>query len=82
MTPIEVDIILDGLAKILEPVDIHYLWRPILADPFDDMVLETAVNGQVTAIVTFNVKDFGAVPKTFGIKLLQPREAIKMLRTK
>ena len=59
--------ILDGLASIMEPVDIHYLWRPLLSDPYDDMVQETAVNGRADAIVTFNLKDFGAVPATFSI---------------
>src|SRR5687767_6285247 len=36
---------LDGLAAIIEPVTIHYSWRPQLSDPADEMVLEAAVNG-------------------------------------
>ena len=35
---------------IVEPVRIHYLWRPQLRDPEDEMVLETAVNGRADAI--------------------------------
>jgi putative PIN family toxin of toxin-antitoxin system len=77
----EVDMVLDGLALIMEPVGIHYLWRPLLADPYDDMVLETAVNGQAAAIVSFNVKDYGDIPASFGMDLLQPRDAIKRLRS-
>jgi len=78
----EINAILDGLASILETVDIHYLWRPLIPDPYDDMVLETAVNGQADAIVTFNLKDFGGVPATFGIVLLEPRDAIRALRSR
>lgn len=78
----EVNAILDGLASIMETVDIHYLWRPLISDPYDDMVLETAVNGQADAIVTFNLKDFGGVPATFGINLLEPRDAMRALRSK
>lgn len=80
LTRNDLDTILDGLASIMEPVDIHYLWRPLLSDPYDDMVLETAVNGQAGAIVTFNVKDYGNIPASFGMELLQPRDAIRKLR--
>jgi hypothetical protein len=44
------------------------------------MVLETAVNGQADAIVTFNIRDFGEAPGRFGIELLLPRTAIKRIR--
>jgi hypothetical protein len=41
------------------------------------MVLEAAVNGQADAIVTFNVRDFGAAAKGFGIEVLLPGAAWK-----
>ena len=44
------------------------------------MVLETAVNGQADALVTFNVRDFGSVPEPFGIEVMIPREAIRRVR--
>jgi len=44
------------------------------------MVLETAVNGQADALVTFNVRDFGSVPERFGIEVMIPREAIRRVR--
>jgi hypothetical protein len=31
----DVDVLLDGLARVAEPVEISYLWRPHLADPGD-----------------------------------------------
>jgi putative PIN family toxin of toxin-antitoxin system len=68
------------LIALSEPVTIHFLWRPQLRDPNDEMVLETAVSGQADAIVTFNMRDFGEAPARFGIELLLPRTAIKRIR--
>src|ERR1700683_2070449 len=42
----EVDIFLDAVFALAEPVQTHFLWRPQLHDPDDEMVLEAAVNGQ------------------------------------
>nr|VFJ59800.1 MAG: PIN domain-containing protein [Candidatus Kentron sp. DK]VFJ64125.1 MAG: PIN domain-containing protein [Candidatus Kentron sp. DK] len=52
------DAFLDALCLLIEPVSIHYLWRPQLRDPADEMVLETALNGCADALITLNVKDF------------------------
>ena len=71
----------DALALIGEPVVAHYLWRPQLRDPGDEMVLETAINGGADALVTFNLRDFGSVPRRFGIDLLLPSQALKRFKT-
>ena len=71
----EVEIFLDAVLAMAEPVKAHFLWRPQLRDPGDEMVLETAVNGHADALVTFNVRDFGDVPERFGIELMIPAEA-------
>jgi putative PIN family toxin of toxin-antitoxin system len=76
----DLDLFLDGLAALVEPVPSHYVWRPQLRDPGDEMVLEAAVNGGANAIVTFNQRDFGVVPPRFGIELLLPREALRRLQ--
>jgi len=65
---------------IVEPVETHFLWRPQLRDPADELVLEAAVNGRAEALVTFNRRDFGAVPVGFGIDVLTPAEAIRRIR--
>jgi putative PIN family toxin of toxin-antitoxin system len=72
---------LDGVIGIAEPVEVHFLWRPQLRDAGDEMVLETAVNGRVSAIVTFNLRDFGGVPTKFGIDVLRPAEALRRIRS-
>ena len=48
----QVGVFLDGLAQLVEPVEVHFLWRPQLRDPADELVLEAAVNGSATALVT------------------------------
>ncbi|MEL6059258.1 MULTISPECIES: putative toxin-antitoxin system toxin component, PIN family [unclassified Methylobacterium] len=65
------------LALFAEPVAIHYLWRPRLRDPADEMVLEAAVNGRADAIITFNRADFGVVPKAFGIDVVDPGDILR-----
>jgi putative PIN family toxin of toxin-antitoxin system len=76
----EVEIFLHAVVAMAEPVKTYFLWRPQLRNPGDEMVLETAVNGQADALVTFNLRDFGAVPARFGIELMIPREAIRRMR--
>lgn len=34
------------ILAMIEPVETHFLWRPRLRDPADEMVLEAAVNGR------------------------------------
>jgi putative PIN family toxin of toxin-antitoxin system len=75
----EVDIFLDAVIAMAEPVEAHYLWRPQLHDPADEMVLETAVNGGADILVTFNRRHFGTGPSRFGIALLLPREALSRI---
>ena len=76
----EVDVFVTAVIALAEPVETHFLWRPQLRDPGDEMVLEAAVNGRADALVTFNVRDFGTAPSQFGVEVLLPREAIGRIR--
>jgi putative PIN family toxin of toxin-antitoxin system len=76
----QVDIFVSAVIAMAEPVETHFLWRPQLRDPNDEMVLEAAVNGRASALVTFNLRDYGDVPSRFGLELLLPREAIGRIR--
>lgn len=73
----DVDAILNELARFIDPVMTHYQWRPQLRDPADEMVLEAAVNGQVQAIVTYNLRDF-APARLFGIPVINPQQAFAL----
>jgi putative PIN family toxin of toxin-antitoxin system len=77
----DVAVFLDGLVDLAEQVTARFRWRPQLRDPGDEMVLEAAVNGQAAAIVTFNVRDYGAAPSRFGIEILRPAEALRRTET-
>ncbi len=77
----EVSGVLDDLAAVAQPVKIDFRWRPSLPDPDDDMVLETAVNGNAHGIVTFNLRDFQVTSKTFDCAVLLPREALQQIRS-
>jgi predicted nucleic acid-binding protein len=76
----QVGIFLDAIIAMAEPVPTHFLWRPQLRDPNDEMVLEAAVNGRAEALVTFNVRDYGTAASQFGVEVLLPREAIARIR--
>lgn len=75
----DVEAVLDAVAAVGEPVRLAYLWRPLLRDPDDDMVLEAAANGRADAIVTFNRRDFAKVAGQFGIDVLSPGEAVRRM---
>ncbi|MGY6214157.1 putative toxin-antitoxin system toxin component, PIN family [Methylolobus aquaticus] len=70
-SPAQTVAFLDALSLLIEPVHLHYLWRPQLRDPADEMVLETALNGRADALVTLNVADFAAAVE-FRLPVLTP----------
>jgi putative PIN family toxin of toxin-antitoxin system len=76
----QVEIFLNAIIAMGEPVATHFLWRPQLRDPNDEMVLEAAVNGRADAVVTFNVRDYGDAASQFGVEVLLPREAMARIR--
>jgi putative PIN family toxin of toxin-antitoxin system len=69
----DIDDIIDYLCSISEHRKIHFLWRPVLRDPSDDMVLELAVESESKYILTYNKKDFRGAEK-FGIDVVTPKE--------
>ncbi len=79
LTATQVGIFLDAVIAMARPVETHFLWRPQLRDPADELVLEAAVNGRATAIVTFNQRDFGSVPQQFGVEVLSPLAAYRRI---
>jgi putative PIN family toxin of toxin-antitoxin system len=78
---LQVNIFLDAVIAMAEPVETHYLWRPQLHDPADEMVLEAAVNGRADALATFNARHFADAPSRFGIEVLLPRDALWRMET-
>lgn len=75
----DVDVLLAELAALLEPVEVHMLWRPQLRDPDDELVLEAAINGRADALVTYNIRDFSGAASRFGVRLMRPIDLLKEL---
>jgi predicted nucleic acid-binding protein len=76
----EVGVFIDAVRAMVEPVETHFMCRPQLRDPGNELVLGTAVNGRAAAIVIFNRRDFDIVPDRCGIDVLTPAEAIRRIR--
>jgi predicted nucleic acid-binding protein len=72
--------VIDAIFEVIEPVEVHYQWRPQLSDAGDELVLEAAVNGRADAIVTFNRRHYGDAPARVGIEILSPAEALRRIR--
>ncbi|MGA2375404.1 MAG: putative toxin-antitoxin system toxin component, PIN family [Candidatus Sulfotelmatobacter sp.] len=77
----EVGRVFDDLAAVARPVRLAFRWRPRLPDPDDDMVLETAINGRASAIVTFNQRDFADAGKEFNCAVILPAAALQQIRS-
>ncbi|MBV9156899.1 MAG: putative toxin-antitoxin system toxin component, PIN family [Acidobacteriaceae bacterium] len=71
------NIVLDAVAAVAERVPLRFLWRPLLRDANDEMVLETAVNGRADCLITFNMRHLSAAAKEFGIRAILPRDFLK-----
>lgn len=62
---------IEALAEAVETIESY---RPLSADPNDDMVLNLAINGLAEMIVTYNLRHFIDPARRFGIDAVTPRE--------
>ena len=77
-SPQDIDDFLDYfLSKCIE-CRIHFLWRPHLHDPKDDLVLELALAGSAQFIITFNTRHFRGVD-SLGIRAVTPDTFLRIL---
>jgi len=70
--------VINRIAEVSRNQSIFYLWRNILPDPKDDMVLEVAVAAGASHIITFNKKDLKPASE-FGISVLRPSEFLPLI---
>ena len=80
LAPEAIDEFLAELAALIEPVEVHFQWRPQSRDPNDEMVLEAAINGQADALVTHNVADFAGPEERSRISVLRPAGLLKRVK--
>ena len=69
---------LDYLCAVARRQDIFFLWRPRLRDPGDDMVLEAAVAGGCSHLVTFNLRDF-ETGDVLGVRAVTPQSFLRII---
>ena len=67
----DLESILDYLCSEARHQQIYYLWRPLLRDAKDDLVLEVAVAGRCQAIVTYNIRNFAGAEQ-FCLRVVTP----------
>ena len=75
----EVMLLLDALCAVCVPIEVSFLWRPMLRDPDDEMVLEVAVNGRADRLLTFNERDFAGAER-LGVRVERPGPAWRSWR--
>jgi predicted nucleic acid-binding protein len=68
------------LASLAHLQDVHFLWRPFLHDPDDDMVLECAVACASPFIVTHHIKDFKRATE-LNVQPITPADFLTLLRS-
>ncbi len=78
-TDSDIEDFINYLCKVGIKTKLFYLWRPYLKDPFDDHVLEVAIQSNANTIVTYNKKDFKEAEK-LGKKILTPKEFLETLQ--
>lgn len=77
LTKADLDDFLDGFLAASELVEVFFLWRPNLRDEGDNMVLEAAVAGNASAIVTHNVRDFTGSLRFDRIRIMTPSALLR-----
>ena len=78
LTQEDIDATINSLCALGKHHKIYYLWRPVLPDPGDDMLMEVAVTAQCHFIVTHNLRHFTGI-KTFGIQALSPLQLLQKI---
>ncbi|MEE8059869.1 MAG: putative toxin-antitoxin system toxin component, PIN family [Pseudomonadales bacterium] len=78
LSPNEARELLNALYSVCQWVPIYYLWRPNLPDEGDNFLVELAVAGNATCIVTNNVRDIKASELSFpDLHVLTPEELLR-----
>lgn len=82
LSPQERDELLDAFLSVCQWTPIFFLWRPNLPDEGDNHLMELAVAGGATSLVTHNVKDFRRGELRFPhLRIETPKDFLKRWRT-
>ena len=78
LSPSEITGFLDWFVSIASQHKVHFLWRPLLSDPKDDLVLEAAVAARAEYLVTHNTSDFDGAA-SLGVRVVTPAQFLKLI---
>ncbi len=67
----------DWFVSVSSQHKVHFLWRPLLRDPKDDMVLEAAVAASADYLITFNTSDFEGA-SSLGVRVVTPPQILSL----
>jgi len=74
----EREALLNAFLSVCLWVDIYYAWRPNLRDEADNHLIELAVAGGATRLITKNLRDFRNAELIFpGIRVSSPEEFLQ-----
>jgi predicted nucleic acid-binding protein len=74
----ERDEVFDGFLRVCRWVEVFFAWRPNLPDEADNHLVELAVAGNATAIVTRNTRDLTRGELRFpALKILTPEQCLE-----
>jgi len=78
LTPSEISRFLDWFVSVSSQHKVYFLWRPLLRDPQDDMVLEAACAATADCVVTHNISDFDRA-SSIGICAVTPFQLLAII---
>jgi putative PIN family toxin of toxin-antitoxin system len=74
--------LLDAFLSVCDWTPVFFLWRPNLPDEGDNHLIELAVAGAATSLITHNVRDFRRADLRFPqIRIETPGEYLSRTRT-
>lgn len=72
--------LLNAFFQSCEWISVYYLWRPNLEDEADNHVLELAIAGGATHIITGNIKDFKGTELRFPhLEIVSPSQFLTQI---
>ncbi|MGB5594427.1 MAG: putative toxin-antitoxin system toxin component, PIN family [Crocosphaera sp.] len=78
LTEEEIMVLFQAFLSVNQWVNIYFLWRPNLRDEADNHLIELALAGNASSIVTNNLKDFKNTDLLFpALSIVKPEQIIR-----
>ena len=80
LSDVERQHLFEAFLSVCEWAHVYYLWRPNLRDESDNHIVELAVAGGASLIITNNIADFrGSELRFHGFRVVTPSELMEEL---